>query len=316
MASFAQVTFSDALLVQYDTGVGGVERQTTDLEDDTDDDGSHDVDEDVESGKTFECSPINCPVLEFRVLNNLQKQKSGEIIDAKMNIVASVDAGQAAKKNQKKDNRKKRAQKPQIHLPEATRLNNDFEFSHVQQPSQEEIRRITRQLLSKLANAIESPEAPRRKKDGIDGEKVFVKISIESQDHPFFRRLWSARHILDKDSPLLLPEARNLIRLNGGKWPVELNTVNAIRKCLRFDQLIVSLSGTSHVDSNSVYAQKIYCYADTCVGYRFCNALSHDQNGCLVVDPDRLNVVQEQDGGGGEELDMDRSRHYKDIFVL
>ena len=312
VASFAQVTFSDAVLIQYGTGVGGVKPQATGLDDDTDDD--HDAGKDVESGKAFECSTINCPVLEFRVLNNLQKTKGGEIIDARMNIVASIDAGQAVKKKRKKSSGKKRAQKCQLRSSEGTRLTNDLEICDLKQPTQEEMRVMSRQLSSKLVDPIETAEAPQPKKE--DSEKVFVKISIESQDHPFFRRLWSARHALDQDSPLLLPEARNLIRLNGGKWPVELNSVKAIRRCLRFDQLIVSLSGTSNVDSNSVYAQKIYGYGDTCVGYRFCNALSHDQNGCLVVDPDRLNVVQEQVGGGGEQLDVDKSRHVKDIFVL
>ena len=111
-------------------------------------------------------------------------------------------------------------------------------------------------------------------------------------------------------------QSSNSIRLNSGKWPKELNSAKGIRKCLRFEHLIVSLSGTSNVDSNRVYAQHIYDYADTIVGYRFSNALFHDKEGCLVVDPDRLNVVQEQEGGGGEMLDADKSRHFKDIVIL
>jgi hypothetical protein len=116
---------------------------------------------------------------------------------------------------------------------------------------------------------------------------------------------------------LLVPECRELIRLNCGKWPAELNSAESIRKCLRFDHLIVSLSGTSNVDANSVYAQKIYDYSDLSVGYRFTNALFHDETGCLVVDPNLLDVVEEQGGKDrGEPLDAKRSYDAKDIMVL
>ncbi|KAL3907627.1 MAG: hypothetical protein SGARI_003447 [Bacillariaceae sp.] len=185
----------------------------------------------------------------------------------------------------------------------------------LEQSNQGGLWKTSQRLLSKLNDSIELSRS-QQIDDGFESEKVFVKVAIESQDHPFFRRLWLARHVLDHDSPLLSPEARDLIRLNGGKWPKELNSAKGIRKCMQFDQLIVSLSGTSNVDSNQVYAQHIYGYGDICVGYRFSNALFHDENGCLVVDPDRLNLVQEQEGGGGEKLDADRSRHVKDILIL
>lgn len=109
--------------------------------------------------------------------------------------------------------------------------------------------------------------------------------SNRTQEHPFFKLLWLVRHVLDHDSPLLQAEARDLIRLNMGKWLEELNSAKMVRKVLKFDQLIVSLSGTSNVDSNSVYAQKVYNYGDVCVGYRFCHAMYHDNSGCLAVDP-------------------------------
>jgi hypothetical protein len=88
------------------------------------------------------------------------------------------------------------------------------------------------------------------------------------------------------------------------------------RRAVQFDQLIVSLSGTSNVDSNSVYAQKVYSYGDICVGYRFCHAMFHDSSGCLVVDPTLLNMVEEQEGGGGEGLDAEKSCHTRDVIVL
>jgi hypothetical protein len=64
---------------------------------------------------------------------------------------------------------------------------------------------------------------------------IFSKMHVEASDHPFFKRVWLARHVLDENSPVLKPRVRRQIRKNGGSWPERLNTHYAIRESLKFN---------------------------------------------------------------------------------
>jgi hypothetical protein len=76
-------------------------------------------------------------------------------------------------------------------------------------------------------------------------KKSFAKLEIESQEeHPFFKRVWLARHVLNQESPLLKEDAKELIRLNNGRWSRELNSPETVGARVGFDLMIVSLSGT------------------------------------------------------------------------
>jgi hypothetical protein len=130
-------------------------------------------------------------------------------------------------------------------------------------------------------------------------------MNIEAGEHPFFKRVWLARHVLDDSSPILKPRVRRQIRRNRGYWPEKLNTYAAIRDSLQFNQILVSLNGVSNVSASDVYAQKIYDFVDINVGYQFVNILYRDQDGSLKVDTDLINDVREQAGGGGEPLIME-----------
>jgi Ion channel len=249
IASFAQVTFSEALVIRYGSGVAPVD----DKNDSSDESGSEDGETDGSDRPTklapsdFRCSIIPCPVLEFRVYNRLQKQKRGEIIDATISIVASIDDGQQIKPTTKRTMGQNRGKKGKVRQLEFDSL-KDLEFLDSENPTAEEIEKARRSMMSKLSGSIESEHPRQRKvmKNMEHEEKMFTKIHIESQEHPFFKRMWVAKHVLDHESPLLRPETRNLIRLNAGHWPVELNSAKSVRKCVCFDQLLVSLSGTSH----------------------------------------------------------------------
>ncbi|CAB9499969.1 expressed unknown protein [Seminavis robusta] len=138
-------------------------------------------------------------------------------------------------------------------------------------------------------------------------KRIFSKMLIEASDHPFFKRVWLARHVLDETSPILKPRVRRQIRRNGGSWPERLCTWNAIRDSLQFNQILVSLNGVSNVSASDVYAQKIYDFVDINVGYQFVNILYKDTDGALKVDTDLINDVREQKGGGGEPLIIDES---------
>lgn len=87
---------------------------------------------------------------------------------------------------------------------------------------------------------------------------LYYKMMIETPDHPFFKRVWVARHVLDESSPLLEQRVKDMIRHNNNEWPYhKLNTADDIRNSLSFTDILVSLNGISNISASSVYAQKI-----------------------------------------------------------
>jgi hypothetical protein len=155
----------------------------------------------VDSNSIYETSErdkkcIECPVLEFCLKNNRR-----EIIDAKLNVVASIDACESKPHNHLSDNQDKT-------LP----------------------------------------------KSGV----TISKLALEFGDHPIFENDWLARHTLNENSPILTLCARNAIQKCGGYWPENMNNIEDIKKSLKFNQILVSLSGVFNLSAFDVYAQKIY----------------------------------------------------------
>lgn len=108
-----------------------------------------------------------------------------------------------------------------------------------------------------------------------------------------------------------------MVKKNRGFWPKELNSAEGVRSAVLFDQIIVSLSGTSNADANSVYSQKIYDFVDMNVGYSFVNLLYRDLvDGSLGVDVRLINDVLEQTGGGGEPFSRNGAGKVSDILIL
>merc|ERR1719410_506212 len=93
----------------------------------------------------------------------------------------------------------------------------------------------------------------------------YSTIDIQPFENPFFKRLWTVKHILDEDSPLLSPCVRRDLRKNGGSWPPELNSYEGIRSALKFDHIVVNLVGTSNISAAHVFSQKIYDRLALCV---------------------------------------------------
>ena len=89
-----------------------------------------------------------------------------------------------------------------------------------------------------------------------------------------------------------------------------------MRCSVHFDQVVVSLSGTSNADANSVYAQKVYDFDDLCVGYQFCDILYCEADGSIGVDHSLLNDVKEQTGGGGEDLHVRSEHALSEVIIL
>jgi hypothetical protein len=296
--SYAQVFFSDAIVIRYGAGIA--------VECD------HDADELVAAD---ESKRLPCPVLEFRINNRLHSIAGGEIMDASVNVVASIDACQAfpekkevatrrrrGGKKGKKGSRRTVTGRSTPALPEK-RETTDSSSHHM---SVESLRTANQVIYEDPSGLLE----PRH---------IFAKLEIETTDHPFFKRVWFVRHRLDVESPLLRNLARTMIKRNGGFWPSELNSYQGVRAAVHFDKILVSMSGTSNADANSVYSQKVYELEDVLVGYRFVNQLYRDAvDGSLVVDTTLINDVMEQAGGGGESLMVESHQGGKisDMVVL
>lgn len=335
LRSHAQVIFSDPIVIRYGTGV--------------------EVQGDSDSSSTEEENLVclrhtKPPVIEFRVVNRLHNIPGGEIMDATMNIVATIDESQASpavrsavRGGGRRRKGKKRGARPGLGakraslrgissrgfhnptpaaIPETGSLHGNatkppFEMSDQHYHSSNESLDLTDILAPKI-----KATAPHQHMDDSAGgtpipKKIFSKLEVDTPDHPFFKRVWVVKHTLDRHSPLLTQEARRKVTRNRGNWPGELNNYEAIRASIRFDQILVSMSGTSNADASSVYAQKCYDFVDVNVGYRFVNILYRDpRNDRLCVDTEYINDVLEQYGGGAEPFavanDSDRPR---EIYV-
>ena len=130
--------------------------------------------------------------------------------------------------------------------------------------------------------------------------RIFSNLEVETPAHPFFKRVWNVRHVLDQNSPLLSVKAKEMIIENNGFWPEALNSYEAIRENLHFHEIIVNLSGTANATGSVVYSQKVYSFVDVNIGYTFVNVLRRQNDGRISVDVGLLNDVVEQYGGGGE----------------
>ncbi|KAI2504416.1 hypothetical protein MHU86_10005 [Fragilaria crotonensis] len=277
--SRAQVVFSDPIVIRYGSGV------EAHIEDDED--------EYTETGK----KKIPCPVLEFRIVNRLFNDVGGEIIDATLNVVASIEPdGDAAGKD------------PGFERKETTTSSmtsnhfGDDTFGSLHSMDAKEVGNQRRVLDGFLMKALtrkkgtETEQSPR-----LLNKRIFSKMMMEASEHPFFKRVWLARHVLDEHSPLLKQKTRRVIRKCGGYWPEQLNSYQGVQESLSFHQILVSLNGVSNISASDVYAQKIYDHGDVNVGYEFVNLLYRDGDD-LKVDIDLINDVREQHGGGGEPL--------------
>lgn len=312
--SHAQVMFSDAIVIRYGTGVLAEMK-----EDDNDASGSYDSDEEDGGAvaRHVNHNEYPCPVLEFRIANRLHGTNGGEIMDCSMNIVASIDESQASHTLRKAANatrrrKGKRIKRRQKRKPKGLPKAN------------EEAEAASHDALNSLALHLrehakkQSPQAFEEDPSGkIVPKRIFSKLEVETPDHPFFKRVWTARHTLDLESPILAEEAKQMIRLNRGFWPSELNDPESVRASINLDQILVSLSGTSNADANSVYSQKIYDHHDMNIGYRFVNMMYRDpRDGSLKVDTSVINDVVEQAGGGGEALNVEDIGIMGEILVL
>jgi len=131
-----------------------------------------------------------------------------------------------------------------------------------------------------------------------DAVSSFIKVQLAEFEHPYFNRVWQGRHVLDGNSPLLTPAAKEAVRRNGGYWPAEWNNPKDVREAMRLNSLIVILTGISNVSAATVHGYKKFQYGDLLVGYEFAPVLyKSEHKNRLKVDFTLTNDVVEQAGG-------------------
>jgi hypothetical protein len=301
--SHAQVIFSDPIVVRYGSGM------------------QEHVDESELIGDNDENinKKIPCPVLEFGIVNRLFGEPGGEIIDASLNVVANVNARDADPVliDALNVRRSKHLRTYSYGGQDDTNtidsllngsMSDDDDTAGSGRASFDSRQSRRRRKISTTSTIFDS--LIRRQHQTVDedpssrlvNKRIFSKMAIEAGEHPYFKRRWVGRHILDEDSPLVKPRVKRMIRKNKGYWPESLNNYAAVRESILFNQILVSLNGVSNLSASEVYAQKIYDFVDMNVGYQFVNTLYKDVDGTLKVDTDLINDVREQHGGGGEPL--------------
>ncbi len=357
----AMVAFSDPVVIRYGSGVEDEHMQLFEHEHLLDLSKStihkHPPGAERAAGESKENRALPCPVLEFRIASLVWDRPNGVYIDARLNVVANVDAKDA-------DPSVRDALDPEIkwkrtisaviqtirrtppagssHSDTATEsTGNLLSASSETTPSNVDSSQTSefyemyasvhgdssngsdehdprhhshwiphlfqRQSSSEYSQSLYNPHHDHRTLDEdptstLVTKRILSKMHLESTDHPYFQRVWLARHILDEHSPLLTPRVRRLIKRNHGNWPEELDSFEGVRNSLKFNQIIVSFQGVCNVTATTCYSQKIYDHNDINVGYQFADMLMSGDDGEVLVDIDKLNHVREQNGGGGEPL--------------
>lgn len=249
--SSAQVQFSQPIVIRFGKGLNSAE----------------DVLGSSATNPSEESQQPTCPILEFRLINELHSTHKGEIVDASINCVVS--------------------KKMTDHNETGDDDNDDKEGTNSASMAPGPSRWKNLNFFSKRDNGPEKLKTlPRR---------MFSKLKLTHEEHPFFKRAWTAVHILDETSPLLNPAMRSEIRENRG-WPKEKNNWRTIREHLDFYQIIVSVNGVSRMNNAHVYSQKIYDSVDVVIGYQFVHLLTKDEKDNVKLLTEYLNDVIKQRG--------------------
>ena len=235
--SYAQVTFSDPLLIRFGSGVSNS---------DTPPSNGSGSDEDI-------TAPVPFPILEFRVVNRLYNEPGGEIMDALLNVVANKNAVNDSDSHVEgwTDDSRCRPNSDAGSGIQNTSTRSSSNVSTRSQPS------LKRNRFNDTKMQSEGHIIDDDLSSILVNKHIFSKMEIEASEHPFFRRVWVARHVLDADSPILKHKVRRQIRKNGNRWPPNMNNARDIRDSLYFNQILVSLTGVSNISACDVYAQKI-----------------------------------------------------------
>ncbi|KAL7515977.1 hypothetical protein ACHAWX_001041 [Stephanocyclus meneghinianus] len=328
----AKVKFSDPLLIKFGAGVDvglGLDDNSQNIHSSDDITNTAHLKaktSNIDGPESEGTRPSPFPVLEFRMANKLYNLAAGEIIGAQVNAVVVIEgqqdgeevgeelAKQIYTERLKRITRAKKTYLTTTPYGSVKEVSSHSNISSATDTTSIRSTSLPTSYLQSLAAFDKTKHFFGNKKMKIDEEEsgssvivprmIFSKLSLDHAEHPFFRRLWTFRHTIDGDSPLLSTAAKQRILENGGLWPREWDNKEAIGRAIRFNQIIVSFTGVSNISAAPVYRQKVYDYVDLVIGYQFVNPLYRGRSGKLKVDLALINDVVEQNGGGGETLNV------------
>ena len=309
--SFAQVDFSEVVCIRYGYGLNdehpmGKQSLTATIQMNLEDESSSTINIEADM-------KLLCPILEFRLANRMHNIPGGEIVDARVNVVASIDStnfssilpidGLGRKKNtaiKRRPGKKRR-----------TSQSREFSSAYSLSERATSLRPMTEPRIDENFRTVDEAQQttiPRT---------FLTKLECESLDHPFFKRVFTIRHRLDEFSPLLKIAPKLMVKANGGYWPHELNDAKSVRESIHFDELIIRMTGLSNADANTVFTHTVYDFNDLRVGYQFTHMLYRSvRDGSLRADTSLLSSVVEQEGGGAEILQsVGNERKIRDVSM-
>ena len=328
----ARIKFSDPLLVKFGTGVspsGSLDHTLIVNDSNSKTEASDGKEVNEKNTAAEQTSPSPFPVLEFRLANELHNVAASEIIGSQVKAVVLIEAqqdgeevGDALTETIKRERLKRQKSRRRSSLAHPkTDFSSHSNFSSHSTDDNPSLR--SNQSTAASTRSASSPTSSIRdrtkhyfgnRKKKIDDQEpgsdlivprmIFATLDLDHSEHPFFKRLWTFRHIIDAKSPLLKSAARQRIMENGGTWPTEWNDAQSVRNAIRFNQIVASFTGVSNINAADVYKQKVYDFVDLVCGYQFVNPMYKSPSGKLKVDLELMNDVVEQNGGGGEALDI------------
>jgi len=226
---------------------------------------------------------IPCPVLSFRIANVYSDRQGGELIDAKIQLKAIFTSRSEC------DDFDSEESSDSEHMVMDENPNNC--------EGDDDDDQLTVALSGEASVRIEEDPG-----SNFDVQRTFSKIEVDAHENPFFKRIWTVNHILDQNSPLVVPHVRRRILENEGYWPPYLNDAESVRASVQFSQIFVNVSAISIVSANEVYAQHMYHYFDMNVGFDFAPVLTRSSKHRLQIRYDMLGDVVVQKGGGNESF--------------
>jgi Ion channel. len=304
--SNAKVAFSGVMAVNFG------EKEFVEEEDDSD----ASVEEKLTEirPKTYK---ITCPILRFRIANELHSNQSGEITDAALNVFATIDAKNSilAVKSERVFGNAMQivGSEDDISSHGSSSIRLSAVLKKKAQATSEGIKTLSRGVKHRVRHSASIAQPTRlqnnyslgyfhptsdvyyQEETNMDQPNlVFTNVQVEPSQHPFFRATWVVSHVLDATSPLLKKSVRDRVKENNGFWPEDLQSVEGIRDSIHFDQFLVSFSGSSKIAGGTVYRQKIYTMDNLKIGYNFKSLLMRNPDNTLFVRVNDIDMVQKQ----------------------
>ena len=139
--------------------------------------------------------------------------------------------------------------------------------------------------------------------DYVEFKSCFVNIELDFPENPCFARVWTFRHWLDKDSPLLKPSVKKYLEGRHNMWPLHMRNHATLRKSLvPFTKILCNLSGVCGDSQVEISARRKYLPKHIMIGYKFAENVFVTRTGTVRVNFDKTNEVNAEIARAAEPL--------------